>query len=187
MEQNQFKTLESEVKKAIAKYKWEHLNSYFDKENFGNWIIELRNPTFKLRLVNDRGDIRTDVYDGTEWQLGNNFFQESNIETVANYLNEHSEQANEDIFQYLSQILMNLNAYNSTNIYEELNKGRIPVFLEREEVEFLCSEWRKIPTERLTEEQRKLWASIVFKGQASLHSRGMDFKPTFPEEPDKYK
>lgn len=187
MEQSEFKIIESEVKKAIAKYKWEHLSSCFDAENFGNWIIELQNPTFKLRLVNDRGDIRIDVYDGTDWQLANNFFEESNVETVANYLNEHLEPTDEDIFQYLSQILMNLNAINSTNIDEELNKGRIPVFLEREEVEFLCNEWRKIPAERLTEEQRKRWANIAFKGQASLHKRGMYYKPTFPDESEKYK
>lgn len=187
MEQSEFKIVESEVKKAIARYKWKHLSSYYDAENFGNWIIEFRNRTFRLRLVNDRRDIRTDVYDGSEWQLANNYFEELNIETVANYLNEHPEQANEDIFQYLSQVLMNLNAINSTNIDEELNKGRIPVFLEREEVEFLCNEWRKIPTERLTEEERKRWASIAFKGQASLYKRGMDYKPTFPDESEKYK
>ncbi|BDD01411.1 hypothetical protein [Persicobacter psychrovividus] len=187
MEQNDFETIESEVKKAIAKYKWEHLSSYFDQENFGNWIIELQNNAFKLRLVNDRGDIRTDAHDGTEWQLANNFFAEANIETVANCLDDNSEQANEDIFQYLSQVLMNLNAYNSTNIEAELERGRIPVFLERTEIEFLCNEWRKIPKERLTEDQRKLWQDIAFKGQASLHKRGMDYKPTFPEELNKYK
>lgn len=187
MEQIDFEKIESEVKKVIAKYKWEHLRSHFDSENFGNWIIELMNSAFKLRLVHDQGDIRTDVYDGTKWQLGKNFFIQESIETVANYLDENQEQANEDIFQYLSQIMMHLNAYGSTDIEAELERGRIPVFLERPEIEFLCNEWRKIPLERLTEEQRKLWGRIAFKGQASLHKRGMDYKPAFPEEPDKYK
>ncbi|GAB3646152.1 hypothetical protein GCM10028791_05650 [Echinicola sediminis] len=105
MEKHKFIEIEAKVKKAMSKYQWEHVNALFDEHNFGNWVIELHNSSFKLRLVNDREDIRMDVYDGTEWHLASKFFEAANIETVSNYLNEHTEQANEDIFQFLSQIL----------------------------------------------------------------------------------
>lgn len=185
--ETRFKNIKSEVKKALNKYKWELLNSRYDEENFGNWIIEFQNSSFKLRLVNDRGDVRIEVYDGIEWHFGDNYFNMVKIETVANFLKNDDNRAQDDIFHFLSQILMNLNALNSINFEEEMSKGKIPLFLERHEIEFLCNEWRKIPIDRLTEEQRKTWANIAFKGHASLHKKGMDFQPTFPNESEKYK
>mgnify|MGYP006193276435 CR=1 FL=1 len=47
-----FTHIEKEVKKALLKYQWEFIDSKYDKENFGNWIIEFKNSSYKLRLVN---------------------------------------------------------------------------------------------------------------------------------------
>ena len=105
-----FNHIEKEVKKAIMKYKWEFLGSKYDEVNFGNWIIEFKNSSFKLRLVNDRGDVMTQVYDRNDWQPGEDFFKKMKIETVAYYLENNDNHAKDDIFQYLSQILMHLNA-----------------------------------------------------------------------------
>ena len=182
-----FNHIEKEVKKALMKYKWEFLSSEYNKDNFGNWIIEFKNSSFKLRLVNDRGDILTQVYDGKEWQLGEHYFKNLKIETVSNYLEDDDNQVQNDIFQYLSQILMHLNALQPINYEEEIKRGKIPLFLERHEIEFLCNEWRKIPVDRLTKEQREIWAKIAYKGHASLHKKGMYFEPTFPTESEKYK
>jgi len=182
-----FNHIETEVKKALMKYKWEFIDSKYDEENFGNWIIEFKNSSYKLRLVNDRGDVSTQVFDGREWQLGEYFFQNMKIETVTNHLKNDENQVLDDIFQYLSQILMHLNALQPINYEEEIKKGKIPVFLERYEIEFLCNEWRKIPGDRLTKEQREIWAKIAYKGHARLHKKGMYFEPSFPNESDKYK
>lgn len=182
-----FNHIEKEVKKALRKYKWEFLGSKYDEDNFGNWIIEFKNSSHKLRLVNDRGNLLTQVYDGKEWQLGEHYFKTLKIETVANYLENDDTQVQNDIFQFLSQILIHLNALQPVNYEEEIEKGKIPVFLKRHEMEFLCNEWRKIPGDRLSKEQREIWAKIAYKVHASLHKKGMHFEPTFPTESEKYK
>jgi len=182
-----FKHIETEVKKALLKYKWGFLSSKYDEENFGNWIFEFENSSFKLRLVNDRGDFLIQVYDGIEWQLGESYFRDLKIETVAHYIEENYNTTQDDIFQFLSPILMHLNALEPINFEEEIKKGKISLFLERHEIEFLCNEWRKIPDDRLTIEQREIWAKIAYKGHASLHKKGVHFEPTFPNEWEKYK
>lgn len=187
MEKKHFDQIESEIKKAISKYKWEHVNSFYDSKNFGNWFVEFQNKDFKLRFLNDRGDLRLDAFNGIKWEYAEDFFKLMEIETVWKYLNTSGKEIYQDIFQFTSQVLMHLSAYKNINFEKEIERGRIPVFLERTEIEFLCNEWRKIPTDQLPEQSRKLWGQIVFKAQASLHKQGLEYQPKFPSEEEKYK
>ena len=68
----------------------------------------------------------------------------------------------------------------------EISKGRLPLWLEKEEVIFLANEWRKIP-ERIDENSKKFWSQIAFKSKSVLHKNEIEYDTIFPKDNEKYK
>jgi hypothetical protein len=69
---------------------------------------------------------------------------------------------------------------------EEIEKGRIPLWLDPNDILFLLTEWRKIPSDA-GEDILKTWSNIAFRASTSLHKNGI--KNDTPEvlDSEKYK
>ena len=68
---------------------------------------------------------------------------------------------------------------------KELEKGRIAVWLDPEDIKFIADEWRKIPA-NISDSDRETWGRIAFRFMAALHKSEIEYEPTFPEEGEKY-
>lgn len=67
----------------------------------------------------------------------------------------------------------------------EREKGRIPLWLDPEDIIFLLNEWRKIPKEADIN-ILKAWANIAFRASTSLHKNGVENEPKNILDSDKY-
>jgi hypothetical protein len=75
---------------------------------------------------------------------------------------------------------------NKTDTKEEIEKGRLALWLEPSDIAFICNEWRRLP-ENLSKTERERWARIAFRGMSALHNEGIEYSPDFPKEKRKYK
>ncbi len=71
------------------------------------------------------------------------------------------------------------------NSDEELNKGRVALWLDPEDVAFLADEWRKIP-DNAPDQTRETWSRIAFRASSLLHKSGLKYEPKFPNDDEKY-
>ena len=78
------------------------------------------------------------------------------------------------------------NEIKPTDSIEERDKGKIPVWLDPEDVIFITNEWRKIP-ENAPDEILEKWSRVAFRLSAALHKHGVDYEPEFPSEDETYK
>ena len=67
----------------------------------------------------------------------------------------------------------------------ELKKGRIAVWLDPNDIKFLANEWRRIP-ETIAASDKETWARIAFRLMSALNKSGVEYKPKFPNEDEKY-
>lgn len=67
----------------------------------------------------------------------------------------------------------------------EKNKGRIPLWLNPEDILFLLNEWRKIPKEA-NENILHAWSNIAFRASTALHKNGVKNEPNNVLDSDKY-
>lgn len=67
----------------------------------------------------------------------------------------------------------------------ELEKGRIAVWLDPNDIKFIADEWRKIP-ENISDSHKETWSRIAFRFMTSLNKAGIEYKPEFPNENGKY-
>ena len=68
----------------------------------------------------------------------------------------------------------------------EKEKGRIALWLDPEDINFITNEWRKIP-EGVAPEISEAWARIAFRANTALHKAGITKEIQFPKENEKYK
>ena len=68
---------------------------------------------------------------------------------------------------------------------QEIEKGRIALWLSPEDLKFLTNEWRKIP-ETVELHISETWARIAFRSSAALHQAGIENDPIFPEQSKRY-
>ncbi len=73
-----------------------------------------------------------------------------------------------------------------TDSDEEMNQGRIALWLNPEDIEFLSNEWRKIPTEAPAS-VLETWQRIAFRASTALHKNGLIVEPKFPLPHEIYK
>ncbi len=69
---------------------------------------------------------------------------------------------------------------NLTNADAEQEKGRLALWLDPEQIQFLANEWRKIPKET-PETIRKQWGEVAFRAMAALHKAGIKHAPELPQ------
>lgn len=67
----------------------------------------------------------------------------------------------------------------------ELNKGRIAVWLDPNDIKFIANEWRKIP-ENINDSHKETWGRIVFRFMTALNKAGIEYKPEYPIDMKKY-
>ena len=67
----------------------------------------------------------------------------------------------------------------------ELEKGRIAVWLDPNDIKFIANEWRRIP-ENISDSDKETWNRIAFRFMTSLNKAGIEYKPEFPNEDGKY-
>jgi hypothetical protein len=67
----------------------------------------------------------------------------------------------------------------------ELEKGRIAVWLDPNDIKFIANEWRKIP-ENISDSDKETWNRIAFRFMTSLNKAGIEYKPEFPNENGNY-
>jgi hypothetical protein len=72
---------------------------------------------------------------------------------------------------------------NLTNAAAEQEKGRLALWLEPEQIQFLKQEWHKIPEEAL-EIVRKQWSEVAFRAMSALHKAGIKHEREFPQSED---
>jgi len=75
---------------------------------------------------------------------------------------------------------------NTTNEQVEKEKGRLALWLDPEDLEFLKNEWRKIP-ENAPDQVKERWSRIAFRASSALHKAGVKAAEKFPEEHEKYR
>ena len=73
-----------------------------------------------------------------------------------------------------------------TDSDEEMKQGRIALWLNPEDIEFLSNEWRKIPTEAPAS-VLETWQRIAFRASTALHKNGLNVEPKFPLPHEIYK
>jgi len=73
---------------------------------------------------------------------------------------------------------------NTTN--EQKEKGRLALWLDPEDLEFLKNEWRKIP-DNAPDQVKEKWSQIAFRASSALHKAGVKVDEKFPEEHEKYR
>ena len=56
---------------------------------------------------------------------------------------------------------------------EELEKGRIPLWLDPNDILFLLNEWRKIPSDA-NENTLKKWSEIALRASTALHKNNIE-------------
>ncbi|QDT45944.1 hypothetical protein Pan241w_60720 [Gimesia alba] len=66
---------------------------------------------------------------------------------------------------------------NFTNADAEQEKGRLALWLEPKQIQFLIHEWRTIPKET-PEPVRKQWGEVAFRAMAALHKAGIKHENT---------
>ncbi len=67
----------------------------------------------------------------------------------------------------------------------ELEKGRIAVWLDPDDIKFVANEWRKIP-EDISDVNKEIWDRIAFRFMTALHKSGIEYAPEFPNDDEKY-
>lgn len=67
----------------------------------------------------------------------------------------------------------------------ELEKGRIAVWLDPNDIKFISNEWRKIP-ENISDSDKETWSRIAFRFMTALNKSGIQYEPEFPNENGKY-
>ncbi|WP_417386748.1 hypothetical protein [Gimesia sp.] len=72
-----------------------------------------------------------------------------------------------------------------TNAYQEQQKGRLALWLEPNQIQFLANEWRKIPKDA-PETVQKQWGEVAFRSMAALHQAGIEYEPKFPQSGEAY-
>lgn len=68
----------------------------------------------------------------------------------------------------------------------EQEKGRLPLWLDPEDIAFICDQWRRIP-ENISENDRETWSRIGFRSMTALHKNGINYTANFPKEHEKYR
>ncbi len=64
-------------------------------------------------------------------------------------------------------------------------KGKIAVWLDPEDIEFIANEWRKIP-EDISSADKETWGRIAFRFMTALHKSNIKYEPRFPNDDEKY-
>ena len=67
----------------------------------------------------------------------------------------------------------------------EIQKGRIPLWLNIDEITFIANEWRKIPP-NIEDSDKKIWAQIAFKSMSALNHNGIKYEPKWPSDDQVY-
>ncbi|MBS9768216.1 MAG: hypothetical protein KGV44_11865 [Flavobacteriaceae bacterium] len=67
----------------------------------------------------------------------------------------------------------------------EVEKGRIAVWLDPDDVKFIANEWRKIPKD-ISDVNKETWGRIAFRCMTALHKLGIEYKPEFPNDNERY-
>ncbi len=67
----------------------------------------------------------------------------------------------------------------------ELEKGRIAVWLDPNDIKFIANEWQKIP-ENISDIDKETWARIAFRFMTALHKSEIEYQPKFPNDNEKY-
>ncbi len=57
---------------------------------------------------------------------------------------------------------------NGTNAIYEKESGRVALWLEPEDIQFILSEWRKVPDEA-SEQVKEAWGKLSFRCNTALH------------------
>lgn len=60
-----------------------------------------------------------------------------------------------------------------TNAAEEKEKGRLALWLEPSQIQFLLKEWRALPANS-SDEKLNSWGKIAFMGSSALHIAGLE-------------
>lgn len=69
---------------------------------------------------------------------------------------------------------------------EEIEKGRIPLWLDPNDILFLLNEWRKIPDD-VNESVIGNWSRIAFRASTALHKNGIKNETSKVSDSEKYK
>ena len=73
-----------------------------------------------------------------------------------------------------------------TNSKKEKGSGKIALWLEPTDIEFISNEWRKIP-EEIDESDREKWSRVAFRCMTALHKANIAYEAKHPSEKEKYK
>ena len=68
---------------------------------------------------------------------------------------------------------------------EEIEKGRIPLWLAPNDILFLLNEWRKIP-ENAENSVMETWNRVAFRASTALHKNGITNEATLLLDTEKY-
>ncbi|QDV54020.1 hypothetical protein [Gimesia fumaroli] len=69
---------------------------------------------------------------------------------------------------------------NLTNADAEQEKGRLALWLEPEQIQFLIQEWHKNSKEE-PEIVQKQWGEVAFRAMSALHKAGIKHSPEVPQ------
>lgn len=68
---------------------------------------------------------------------------------------------------------------DTENFKEEIEKGRIPLWLDPKDIMFIADEWRKIP-DNISEENKEIWSRLAFRAMTALHKSGIKYEASVP-------